>query len=84
MKADSRYDLIMPFIDETSNFVHGFECGCIWEWAQNGKSFNNYIFHTANKLQTEKILTLHGYDFRIELVDNTWSTIFGTNNAELN
>ena len=77
-------ELLMPFVDESKSFTHGFESGQIWEWAKDGKIFNNYVFHTANKSQAEKILFLHGYDYTIELIDNTWSTIFGTNKAELN
>lgn len=74
----------MPFIDQSKSFTQGFECGQIWEWSKNGKPFNNYIFHTTNKDQVEKTLKLYGYDYNIELIDNLWSTIFGTNKAELN
>ena len=77
-------ELLMPFVDESKSFTHGFESGQIWEWAKNGTTFNNYVFHTVNKSQVEKILILHGYDYYIELIDNTWSTIFGSNKAELN
>ncbi len=77
-------ELLMPFIDEGKSFTLGFECGQIWEFSREGRSFNNYLFHTINKEQVKMILELHGYDYRIELIDDTWSTIFGTNKAELN
>ncbi len=79
-----KYEILMPFVDESESFTHGFECGQIWEWAKAGKIFDNYISHSTNKIQIEKILALYGYDYSIELIDNTWSTIFGTNNAQLN
>ena len=58
-------DLLMPFVKSNASFVHGFECGQIWEWAKNGKVFNNYVFHSENKIQVEMILELHGYDYGI-------------------
>ena len=78
------FSCIMPFINQSKSFTHGFECGQIWEWSKNGRPFDNYVFHTINEIQVIKILRLYGYDFRIELIDNLWSTIFGTNKAEFN
>ncbi len=46
-------ELLMPFVDQTKSFTHGFECGQIWEWAKNGKPFNNYAFHSINKMQVK-------------------------------
>ena len=81
---DMELEILMPFVDESKSFTHGFECGQIWEWAQNGKVFDNYLFHSKNKIQVNRILKIYSYDFRIELIDTLWSSIFGTNNAELN
>ena len=77
-------ELLMPFVDQSKSFTHGFECGQIWEWAKAGKPFDNYVFHSCNEYQVKRILKLYGYDYRIELIDDGWSTIFGSNKAELN
>ena len=88
MKTDSGneldYDLIMAFIDETKSFVHGFECGRLWEWMTEGKDFDNYLIHSKNNKQVKKMLKIYEYDYRIEKIDNVFSTIFGTNKAKFN
>jgi len=75
---------LMPFIDKSKSFVHGFEAGQIWELAKYGKLFNNYPFHRINEGQITQILRIYGYDYRIEAINSIWSTIWGSNKAELN
>ena len=82
MKAGEQ--LLMPFIDGTKPFVHGFECGQIWEQAKNGNLFNDYPFHTTNESQVKMILELYSYQYTIERLDNPWCILSGSNKSELN
>ena len=74
----------MPFIDQSDKFVRGFECGQIWVMAQEGKDFKEYPFHSVNAGQIKMTLKLHGYEHTIEILDEPWSILSGSNNANLN
>ena len=74
----------MAFIEQSELFVHGFECGQIWEQARNGNQFDEYPFHTINEDQVKLILELHGYKYTIESLDDPWCILSGTNKSELN
>lgn len=68
-------NLLMPFVDESENFVHGFECGQIWEKIEWRKNLVDYMFHTVNTKQVELMCQRAGYDFTIEEIGNGWSKL---------
>lgn len=75
----------MPFIDESKSFVHGFECGQIWELINQKYQFLNYIFHKANKKQVEMMCQRSGYKCTIKDIDDTWCGLYAKrNNLKLN
>jgi hypothetical protein len=67
--------LLMPFLDESESFVHGFECGKIWQLIEEGESVENYLIHTVNQKQIELMCRTFGLDCGIEIIDDTWSCL---------
>lgn len=55
MSKEQEFKPLMPFIDESESFVHGFECGQIWQKLQGGNSFVGYTIHTENSAQIQMI-----------------------------
>lgn len=70
------FSLLMPFIIDSRDFVHGFECGQIWEKMNKNEKFDNYVFHTENAAQIEMMCRRHQYKYRIDKIDDTWSSLF--------
>jgi hypothetical protein len=66
------YNMVMPFINQSHDFTHGFECGQIWEQMKMTKKFDNYLFHVTNKEQVEMMCKRNHYTCSIEIVDDTW------------
>lgn len=63
----------MPFFDESESFVHGFECGKIWEKIEQGEVFDSHLIHTENIKQIELMCKTFNVDFEISVVNETWS-----------
>lgn len=78
------YTLLMPFKDETPNFVHGFEAGQIWEKMKRNEKFDSYLFHTENKKQIEMMCKRFHYTYRVDKIDETWSSLFAELGSEVN
>lgn len=74
----------MPFKDETPNFVHGFEAGQIWEKMKRNEKFDSYLFHTENKKQIEMMCKRFHYTYRVDKIDETWSSLFAELGSEVN
>lgn len=68
-------NLIMPFVDESPEFVNGFECGQIWEKLKAGHSFCGYLIHTENSAQVQMICDYYAVPCNINVNkdDSTWS-----------
>ena len=67
--------LLMPFIDESENFVLGFEVGQIWTKMERNEKLENYLFHFKNTKQVELMCKRFLYLYEIEIIDSTWSKI---------
>lgn len=67
----------MPFIDESEEFVHGFECGQVWEKLKSGGSLVGYLIHTENSAQIQMICDYYKVRCKIEVHkdDSTWSCL---------
>lgn len=66
-------ELLMPFIDESENFVNGFECGQIWQQMSLGLEIDNRPVHNNNLKQIEMIANNHGYEITFENAnDDFW------------
>lgn len=58
--------LLMPFIDESQSFTHGFECGQIWQRVSDGESFERCLIHSCNTEQIKMICESFGVQFNIQ------------------
>lgn len=58
---------IMPFIDESPEFVHGFECGKIWEVLRMGDELTNHPVHTENSAQLQMICDYYKVECEIKV-----------------
>lgn len=65
--------LLMPFLDASESFTHGFECGQVWQKINEGECFEKYLIHTTNSKQIEMICEKFGVECEIETHDETWS-----------
>lgn len=65
--------LLMPFIDESESFTHGFECGQIWQRVSEGESFEKCLIHSCNYAQIKMICESFGVQWSIvDSSDPTW------------
>jgi len=69
------YGLLMPFIDDSNSFVHGFECGQIWTLIEQKKPLEKYLIHKSNEKQVRMICDRAYYSCAIETIDDTWSYV---------
>ena len=58
--------LLMPFLDESPSFVHGFECGKLWQDLDAGKSFTDATVHNANVSQIKMMCEHFGYEYSLK------------------
>lgn len=63
----------MPFIDASASFVHGFECGQIWEMIKSKREVEDYVFHSENIDQVHMICDHYKVGRVINHYDETWS-----------
>lgn len=68
----SEYGIIMPFLDPSSSFCFGFECGQIWEQLKSGKRLEQYLCHFENKAQIEMMLKRFQYKYSFEIIEYDW------------
>lgn len=65
--------LLMPFLDESESFVHGFECGKIWQLIEDGEVIENYLVHVANKDQIELMCKTFNLDNEFSIINEDWA-----------
>lgn len=53
--------LLMQFLDESENFVNGFECGKLWEQISNNLEIQNLPIHSTNIEQIKLMCDSNGY-----------------------
>ena len=51
MTEETRYGLVMPFLDAGDSFTHGFECGQIWQKMEHGDTIEAINVHECNEEQ---------------------------------
>jgi len=69
--------LLMSFDDQSKSFVHGYECGQIWE-AMSRKEPIDRIVHTANKGQLKQMADVLSYRVDIAASDDpTYMRLIG-------
>ena len=64
--------LLMPFLDKSESFVHGFECGKIWQLIEEGDTIERYLIHVVNIEQIELMCKTFELKCEIDIVDDTW------------
>lgn len=67
------YSLVVSFPDQSASFVHGFECGMIWQ-AMKDRTAISMTVHNANAECLQRMARHHGYSCVLERYDDTWST----------
>lgn len=67
--------LLMPFLDESSSFVHGFECGKLWNQIEEGETVELQLIHTENVNQIELMCKSFGVYHEIKIYDDTWAYV---------
>lgn len=67
--------LMMPFLDETNSFCNGFETGRMWHQCSIGETIEEQPIRNENIAQIKLLLDHHGYQFRIETMDDFWSQL---------
>jgi hypothetical protein len=65
--------LIMPFEDASDSFVHGFECGKLWQLFEDGEAVKGHLVHVVNKKQIGLMCELFGLKYTFEDSDDQWS-----------
>lgn len=70
--------MLIPFIDQSHSFVHGFECGTIWQMLVDRKEIKDKTIHTASIEQFEMMCEALKYKSVITTIDLTWSTLTAT------
>ncbi len=80
---NAEYGMVMPFKDESSSFVHGFEAGILWEKMCNNEKFEKYLIHTKNIEQIEMMCRRFHYYYRFENYSEDWSYLFAEIDTQL-
>lgn len=62
---ENRYSLQMAFLDPSHSFVHGYECGRLWELMSRGEPIEQNV-HTANAEQIALMAKYHDYKFDLK------------------
>ncbi len=75
-EPDEDFNLVLPFIDQSPEFCHGFECGQQYARMQHGRdnAFSQTV-HTENLGQLRSAAASVGWVARFEPLDDTWSTM---------
>ena len=71
------YGLVMPFLDESPGFCHGYECGTVSELMRQGRKFDRFTLHSANVEQVKMIAKREHYTVSFQALDDTWSVMDG-------
>ena len=71
------YELMVPFIDESPSFVHGYECGVIAQNMRTGKAFDDFTMHRINKHQVAMLAKSYHYEVAFKDLDDTWCSLIG-------
>lgn len=66
---------IMPFLNESKDFVLGFECGQIWDRLDKEEELILAIVHTENASQIKLMCEHYGYEFDYDTLDESWIRI---------
>lgn len=70
MKSDEEeFACLMPFFDQSHSFVHGYECGQIWETMGRGEPIER-IVHAANLGQLRRMADVLCYRVEFERGDD--------------
>lgn len=64
--------LLLPFLDESPSFVHGYECGRFSYRIAQGEVIDYIPVHAVNVEQLIIICEYHGYEYTFTPMDDTW------------
>jgi hypothetical protein len=64
--------LLMPFIEQSEIYVHGFEAGMIWQILERGEQILGRIIHLENSAQIQMICDYYKVKCKITVQDDTY------------
>lgn len=68
MKSErEEFGLLMSFDDQSKSFVHGYECGQLWEIMSRKEPIDRMV-HSANKAQIKQMADVLLY--RVDIADS--------------
>jgi hypothetical protein len=70
--TDDNFELVLPFVDQSSSFAHGFECGQLYQQMTDGKSIEGEQISEESREQVEKICKRFLYQYDIGISVNGW------------
>jgi len=59
--AEHEYRCLVPFTDQSPSFVHGFQCGAIWQEMQGRGEIEPRPVNSINRLTLERMCDAAGY-----------------------
>ena len=69
----SENELLIPFVTDSQDFCHGWECGTICEKMERGQRLENYMMHEANIKQIELVARRYHYTVDFEVLSDGWA-----------
>lgn len=77
MSEREEFGLLMAFDDQSKSFVHGYECGQIWEIMSRKEPIERMV-HTANVGQIKQMAEVLMYRVEVgQSEDPTYSRLIG-------
>lgn len=71
-KAPEGFSLVLKFIDQSTSFTYGFECGLIWQQLKDGKEITRYMVNAENREQIDQIAQAIGKQAYFDEVAVGW------------
>lgn len=65
MSEDVKYSILLPFLDDSHSFVHGYECGMISQIMDHKEPIDRTV-HSANVEQLKMMADVYGYRINFE------------------
>lgn len=80
----SEYKVLMPFLDGSESFAHGFEAGLVWSIMDAGRPLKDYLVHTINLPQLKMMAKRFHYDLTVNTTAGEWSSVSAALNQHAN
>ena len=65
-------ELVLPFLNQTEDFVLGFEAGTVWHAMRSGENLIEGTYHERNRAQLLMMAQRAGYGTTYEAPQDGW------------